>query len=226
MSIEKITVPSANLTASEQSQKELLGTREDFLTLLLAQLKHQDPLSPMKGTEFIDSITRLSSVEQSINQTSVLEKIEKLLIESNGGNEIFGAPVSYLDKNVSFESPAFNLNNGEAEFFYILDESPAEIFVVIRDLDGEVVRKANGTTEIGKNVITWDGEDDAGNQLDDGEYFIEIDYLDRDNELVSVTTITSGIVTGANFEGDEIALLIGNIKTTLDKIVAIRSTTN
>ena len=64
---------------SEQSASSLIETREDFLTILLAQLQNQDPLNPLEGTEFIDSITRLASVEQDINQNSSLERIVELL---------------------------------------------------------------------------------------------------------------------------------------------------
>ena len=129
---------------SQEDLDSLVGTREDFLTLLLAQLKHQDPLNPMEGTEFIDSITRLSAVEQSINQTSQLEKIEGLLRAENNN---FGSPVSYLDKEIEFTSPVLNLKGGKAQFSYNIKERPDDVFVVISDADGKPIRRATANKE-------------------------------------------------------------------------------
>jgi len=217
------TSTSPSKTRSEEDFDSLVGTREDFLTILLAQLKFQDPLDPMEGTEFIDSITRLSSVEQSINQNAHLEEIESLL---KAERDNFGSPVSYLDKEIEFSTPAINLQNGRAEFSYSIDEKPDDVFVVIRDVDGNVLRRANGEKVTGKNTIIWDGKDNAGNPVPDGEYFASVDYAigEGDDAVIkSVETSTKGLVTGANFEGDEVILLVGNIKTTVGDIIAIRS---
>lgn len=208
---------------SQESLDSLVGTREDFLTLLLAQLKHQDPLNPMEGTEFIDSITRLSAVEQSINQTSQLEKIEGLL---RADRDNFGSPVSYLDKEIEFTSPVVNLKDAKAQFSYSINERPDEVFVVISDAEGKPVRRASADKITGKNTIVWDGKDDAGNVLPDGEYFVSVDYAvgkGKDAKVKSVETSTRGVVTGANFENDDVVLLVGNIKTSVGDIIAIRS---
>lgn len=212
-----------NRTRSEEDFDSLVGTREDFLTILLAQLKFQDPLDPMEGTEFIDSITRLSSVEQSINQNAHLEEIESLLKAERNN---FGSPVSYLDKEIEFNSPAINLVNGQAEFSYNIDEKPDDVFIVIRDVNGNVIRRSSGEKVTGENTIIWDGKDSAGNPVPDGEYFASVDYAIGEGEeavIKSVDTSTKGVVTGANFEGNEVILLVGNIKTTVGDIIAIRS---
>lgn len=218
-----ITSTNATNTSSTRSDTDFgkfIETREDFLTILLAQLKHQDPLSPLDSTEFIDSIARLTDVEQSITQNAHLENIEALLANRQ---ETFGTPVSYLDKLVDFESPAFTLKNGEAEFYYNLESNPEKVFVTIRDANGNVVRQADGGTRPGKNIIRWDGSDNAGNIMPDGEYTITAEYSSN-NKLVSAPIISSGVVTGANFEDGDVVLLVGNIRTSLDKIVSIRST--
>jgi flagellar basal-body rod modification protein FlgD len=217
---------SSGKTKSEEDFDSLVGTREDFLTILLAQLKFQDPLDPMEGTEFIDSITRLSSVEQSINQNAHLEEIEGLL---RADRDNFGSPVSYLDKEIEFNSPIVNLNNSRAEFSYNIPQRPDDVFITIQDTAGNVVRRANGERVSGENTIIWDGLDNAGNQLPDGEYFVSVDYAmgkGEEAKIESVPTSTKGVVTGANFESDEVVLLVGNIKTSVGDIISIKSQYN
>ncbi|MBI1764554.1 MAG: hypothetical protein HYR56_24275 [Acidobacteria bacterium] len=47
-----------------------------FLTLLIAQLKHQDPLEPQQGAEFVAQLAQFNSLEQL---TSINDRINQLL---------------------------------------------------------------------------------------------------------------------------------------------------
>lgn len=207
-------------TAAEEDSSSLIATTDQFLTLLLAQLKHQDPMEPMKGTEFIDSITRLSSVEQDINQNRNLESIAALL---RGDEANFGTPVSYLDRTVEFSSAAINLDDGEGEFFYNLEESSDEVSIIIRDINGATVTSTSGTSTQGRNTFNWDGINDNGNLASEGLYFIEVTALKRGEDPLTVESFTSGRVEEVSFQGSEVVLSVGRIDTTIDQITRIRS---
>src|ERR1017187_2496489 len=50
-------------------------SQQQFMQLLIAQLKHQDPTQPLQGTEFVTQLAQFSLVEQSANQTQQLTSL-------------------------------------------------------------------------------------------------------------------------------------------------------
>ncbi len=60
-------------TSSSTGKYGELG-KNDFLALLIAQLKYQDPLNPMEDKEFIGQLTQFSTLEQITNMSSNFEK--------------------------------------------------------------------------------------------------------------------------------------------------------
>lgn len=48
---------------------------ESFLKLLIAQMKNQDPTSPMESTEYVSQIASFSQVEQSVQMNQKLEQM-------------------------------------------------------------------------------------------------------------------------------------------------------
>jgi flagellar hook assembly protein FlgD len=65
---------SGNSTTTEAESSQQLG-KDDFLRLLVAQLQHQDPLSPLQNEEYIAQLATFSSLEQLI---AIREGITKL----------------------------------------------------------------------------------------------------------------------------------------------------
>ena len=60
---------AAKKTSTTGDQKDM------FMTLLVAQLKNQDPLAPQDGTEFVAQLTQMNSLDQLV---SIRESIDKL----------------------------------------------------------------------------------------------------------------------------------------------------
>ena len=52
-------------------------TKEAFMKLLVAQIKHQDPLSPADGVQFLSQLAQFSELEQLVNLNSTLTSVEK-----------------------------------------------------------------------------------------------------------------------------------------------------
>ncbi len=56
--------PRTTPAASDDSQSSATMQMEDFLQLLTSQISNQDPLEPMKDTEFISQMANIASLEQ------------------------------------------------------------------------------------------------------------------------------------------------------------------
>lgn len=70
-----------------------------FIQLLLAQLKHQDPLKPMESTEYVSQLATLSNLEQVVKQS---EKLDQMLQTSayQQASALIGMAISVKDQNV------------------------------------------------------------------------------------------------------------------------------
>jgi flagellar basal-body rod modification protein FlgD len=68
--------------------------KDQFLQLLVAQMKHQDPLNPMDGQEMAAQLAQFSSVEQlvTINESIANQAAsQSALLDSLGGGLALGA---------------------------------------------------------------------------------------------------------------------------------------
>lgn len=106
-----------NVTQS-RSAIQLLG-KDDFLRLLIEQLKHQDPLEPVNNQEFIAQMAQFSSLEQMQNLNKNFETMALLDMASSAMN-FLGRNVQAIDPSngngelITGTVSSIKLSNGEA----------------------------------------------------------------------------------------------------------------
>ena len=81
MSINNINSTSAANTGNTplaKTNNNSGGERNMFMTLLVAQLKNQDPLQPQDGTQFVAQLAQFNSLDQLVNIRQSLEQLISL----------------------------------------------------------------------------------------------------------------------------------------------------
>lgn len=87
---------SGNTAASETKSKDGSLGKDEFLKILLAQIKNQDPMQPMEDKEFIAQMAQFTSVEQLTNMSTELKQLRQSMSLSP---ELIGKSVNWTDKD-------------------------------------------------------------------------------------------------------------------------------
>jgi flagellar basal-body rod modification protein FlgD len=72
--IGSVTTAPRTTGTTPSAASDGLG-KDDFLRLLVTQLRHQDPLNPVENTEFMGQMAQFTSVEQLSNMAAALERM-------------------------------------------------------------------------------------------------------------------------------------------------------
>jgi flagellar basal-body rod modification protein FlgD len=99
--------------------------RDDFLKLLITQLQHQDPTSPVEDKDFIAQMAQFSSLEQMTNMSTGFQKLSSLLASSEA-SQVLGKTVELhdgdnlvhgvVDRVIRGDSPLVGVNGGIYDF--------------------------------------------------------------------------------------------------------------
>ena len=200
MSISSVTDTTTSSSLSSVTSNNSLG-KEDFLTLLVAQLENQDPLDPQDNAEFIAQMAQFSSLEQQITTNENLES----LLTSNQTIEQLSA-FNLLGQTVVAEQETFTLGTDDVELGFSLDEAAESVSMAILDSSGSVVNIIDfDDVESGNTFISWDGTDSDGNSLSAGEYSTLVTAIYSDGSSSSLPSLQRALVTGID-TSDEMLL--------------------
>ncbi len=197
-------------------ESKTLG-RDEFLTMFLAQLKHQDPLNPMEGTEFSSQLAQFSSLEQLFNVNENLESLNS----AQNGNSVYQV-LDLIGKEVDAEGNVLSLEKGKTATGGFYSDAPVDCNVLIRNEEGYTVRSMYiGKFEPGMHSFEWDGRDQNGNLLESGAYEYSITAIDSSGSSVSVETLLRGVIDRISLNEPEPVLYIGSTAIQLSQILNV-----
>lgn len=204
------------ISPSTTPKKEL--GKEQFLTLLIAQLKNQDPLNPLDNTQFTAQLAQFSSLEQLVDINKNLQ-LTQLTEKENMRSQA----LNFIGKEVVSEGDKLSLaENGTSLGSFNLNEM-AECDVLIYDSGGSLIRRIPlGIFNPGQHQFQWDGRDNGGNTKAAGVYSFQISAINTKGQVVPVETRITGRVEKVNLQGDEPMLYVGQIPIALSQVMDIR----
>jgi len=214
-----------NRLAQQQSADQVAQGQLDrnaFLNLLLTQLENQDPLSPMQDHEFVAQLATFSSLEQLESLNSAMQA--SLLMNQSVNNSL---ATNLIGKEVLADGSTLTLGETGAIDFQVDVDSEADLVVLVRDSEGNLVRRIElGEVAAGATPVEWDGLNEAGQRADSGEYGIEVLAHDTDGNTVASSIKIRALVTGIRFEGGVGYLLIGDQTIALSSVLEVFAPTN
>jgi len=197
----------ANISGSAGSQtkkKDNVG-RDEFLQLLITQLKNQDPEAPLDSKEFAVQLAQFTSVEKLISIDDQLTK------QSQNVSSMAG----YLGQQVVLNSSDVLVKGGKGGQLQVdLGQDAQNVRVQLIDGTGKTVgEKVIDNLNKGKQLITLDQL-----AVPDGTYQVKVSATSRFGAGVfNPATVVAGIVSGF-IPGPDPKLIVGGREISVGEI--------
>jgi flagellar basal-body rod modification protein FlgD len=220
-------VATGDRTTDIFKSKNEMG-KDDFLLLLVTQLRFQDPLNPMENTEFVSQLAQFRSMESSSNIETAIKNLDESFqgtvkaqnyaaqsITNTSAVSLIGKQVRLKQTDIDWIASAgkdvklnVNLGNNKAAVLQIKDKEGT----IIKSIQ---VEKNNNSSE---TPVEWDGTDDQGKIVETGKYEIHFENEDNDSSLYAFVQNTA---TGIRYTADGAMIKVGGQELSVGKILDV-----
>jgi len=203
------------------TSEKILG-KDDFMRLLVTQLNNQNPLEPLKATDFSSQLAQFSSVEQLFNiQESLQASLDANYLLATSINNTLAATVIGKDVRASGNQVYFNGSDSTDLRFDLADDAK-EITIEIVDSNGTVVRTIQAQDlKSGENQLSWDGKDNNGVPVAEGSYEFRVTAKDEEGNNITATPFITGTITGVRYGENGATLMLGDVEIALSDVLEI-----
>ena len=185
------TITSTTATnAATTANTALTGTKTtldqgDFLKLMTAQMKNQDPFNPVDNTQMVAQMAQFSSLAGITQMSTTLQAISDKL-----GATTTADAVSYIGKTVLTPgTTAYARTSGGVAGAIELGGAVSDVGVTITDANGMVLKNLSLGSQTGGTVsYDWDGRTDAGEDAGAGPFAVSVAASDE-GKFVSATNL-------------------------------------
>lgn len=157
------------------SQSKPAAEADDtFMTLMMTQLRHQDPFKPLESGEFLSQLAQFETAAGINGLQTGLNN----LAESMFSNQVLES-AALVGQTVFAELPQANLiAGGTIEGAIDVPQGASSVALEIKDAAGQLVRRIDfGAMPAGRQSFVWDGLDQNGGPLPAGSYAINANIV-------------------------------------------------
>jgi len=201
LGVNRTGASNANTPTADTSQQM---DQSDFLALMTAQLKNQDPFAPVDNSQMVAQMAQMSSVAGISEMNSTLKAISARLGASTTSDMMawVGRTVQVAG-DVAYPSTAGGLS-GSVD----LAADAANVSVTIQNANGEVLKTVDlGAQAKGTLDYEWDGTTDSGDPAGAGPFKISATARNADGRSVTATPLVWAPVTSVTTGADGMPLL-------------------
>lgn len=193
------TAPSADLLnavngATKKATDSVQAEQDKFMTLLVTQLKNQDPLNPLDNAQVTSQLAQLSTVTgiNKLNTTVESLKASYQAAESMQATSLInhGVLAAGSDMTLAASKGVFGIELGTAADTVNID---------IKNSSGIVVHSLTMTgADAGTLPLVWDGVLADGTTAPDGKYKIAVTATAAGKTLKDASTLSFGTVASVS----------------------------
>lgn len=196
-------------TADENAAADAAKEASDrFLTLLVTQLRNQDPLNPLDNAQVTTQLAQISTVS-GINKLNAT--VASLSAAFAAGQYL--QATGLVGRDVVVAGNKLTLDEGKAPFAMAIAKDADTVTVTIKDPAGVVVRTLElGEQKSGIRSFVWDGKDAAGKALVAGDYTMSVGATSK-GEAVAIDALTIAKVSGVAPSAQGTVLMLGSLGT-------------
>ncbi len=210
----------ASTTPTTTTKNNASMGQEDFLTLMTAQLRNQDPFEPMDNNQMVAQMAQFSSLSGITEMNSTLSSIADML-----GGTTTSDILSWVGSTVLVEGDvAYPRTDGTLGGTILLGEDASNVEVTISDAEGTKLKTVSlGAQEAGSLDFEWDGSTDSGEAAGNGPFTISVSAQNADGKSVSAQTLVWAPVQSVSFDSDgkPVLNLPGIGQTSPDDVVKV-----
>ena len=186
----------------EEQQAKLLVQdeqldRDAFLKLFTTQLKNQNPLDPMENEAFVAQLAQFSSLEA---MTGVRTSMDSMAADSKSSRFLLGS--SLIGKKIERLSDLVTVRAGEkvTSKANLPESADSGVFSIYDAVTNELVYKKdfNGMPA-GPVDLTWNGQNQDGEEMPTGQYRVEF-IANRGGNLTTVPLLNKQTIAAVSWD--------------------------
>lgn len=193
-------------SGTKVAKSDVAAMQDRFMTLLTTQLKNQDPNNPLDNAQMTSQLAQMSTVEG----ISKLNDSISALLDGYKSSQTMQA-ASLIGHQVLVDGDTLTLNKALGGGAVELKGSVDSLKVNILDANGQVVRTLDkGPQAAGVQSFIWDGKDQNGQQLADGQYSFTVEAskggTKADATALALVGVSSVVINNGGIELQTIGL--------------------